>query len=98
MSAHRLKLNGLVNELWAELRGLAVALALLAGCAVFCPTTPAGAEFLWLLMYVPTTSQQHTQPDQARGPGESRGPEQSVHLSAGPPLRLPLGARRGSPQ
>ena len=54
MSAHRLELNGLVMELWAKLRGLAVALALLASCAVFCPTTPAGAEFLWLLMYVPT--------------------------------------------
>jgi hypothetical protein len=54
MSAHRLELNGLVMELWAKLRGLGVALALLAGCAVFCPTTPAGAEFLWLLMYVPT--------------------------------------------
>ena len=54
MSAHRLKLNGLVMELWATLSALAVALALLAGCAAFWPTTPAGAEFLWLLMYVPT--------------------------------------------
>ena len=54
MSPHRLKLDGLVKELWATLSALAVALGLLAGCAVFCPTTPAGAEFLWLLMYVPT--------------------------------------------
>jgi hypothetical protein len=54
MTAHRLKLNDLVKELWATLSALAAALALLAGCAVFCPTTPAGAEFLWLLMYVPT--------------------------------------------
>jgi hypothetical protein len=30
MSAHRLKLDGLVKGLWAKLRGLAVALALLA--------------------------------------------------------------------
>jgi hypothetical protein len=60
MSPHRLKLDGLVTDLWATLVELAVALALLAGCAVFCPTTPAGAEILWLLMYVPTETGANT--------------------------------------